>query len=292
MSLQSRYIELLKSSLLNLPYLENEVRLLYLAATLATGGVPDAAVVREIRARLPALVRQVEQAREEGRPWWVLSMDAGNGVQRQYDFRDWCQFSHTMIGRQRMDNIVRCLDAIRTQSVPGDLIEAGAWRGGATILMRGYLAAWEIHDRTVWVADSFAGLPKPTLTQDAGHDFSAEIEPILAVSLDEVQDNFRRYGLLDGQVRFLKGWFAQTLPAAPIERLALLRLDGDLYESTMDALDALYAKVVPGGFVIVDDYGDFEPCRRAVDDFRARHGVGETLFRIDWSGVFWRRESS
>jgi len=86
--------------------------------------------------------------------------------------------------------------------------------------------------------------------------------PVLAVPLEEVQALFRRYDLLDAQVRFLKGWFKDTLAGAPIERLALLRLDGDLYESTMDALVPLYDKVSPGGFVIVDDYYSCAPCGR------------------------------
>jgi macrocin-O-methyltransferase TylF-like protien len=101
--------------------------------------------------------------------------------------------------------------------------------------------------------------------------------------------NFRRYGLLDEQVRFLKGWFRDTLPSAPIKTLALLRLDGDLYESTMDALSALYRKVVPGGFVIIDDYGDFEPCRRAIHEFRDKSGIDDPIERIDDSGVYWRK---
>ena len=80
--------------------------------------------------------------------------------------------------------------------------------------------------------------------------------PQLAVPLKRMQDNFRRYGLLDDHVRFLKGWFRDTLPNSPIERLAILRLDGDLYESTIQALDGLYHKLSVGGFVIVDDYGN------------------------------------
>ena len=95
---------------------------------------------------------------------------------------------------------------------------------------------------------------------DAGHDMSGV--STLMVGADQVRANFDRYGLLDDQVRFLEGWFADTLPMAPIEQLAILRLDGDLYESTMDALVPLYEKVSPGGFVIVDDYGAWEPCRR------------------------------
>ena len=74
----------------------------------------------------------------------------------------------------------------------------------------------------------------------------------------------------------------------PIEQLAILRLDGDLYESTMDALVPLYEKVSPGGFVIVDDYGAWEPCRKAVDDFRAQHGITDEIVEVDWTGVYWR----
>ena len=196
-----------------------------------------------------------------------------------------------MVGRKRLDNITNCLDIVRTENVPGDLIETGAWRGGATILMRGYLSAWEMNDRTVWVADSFEGLPVPSLPQDKGYDFSATKIPILSISLEEVQENFRRYNLLDDQVRFLKGWFCDTLPKAPIGQLAVLRLDGDLYESTMDGLNALYSKVSPGGFVIVDDYGDFAPCRNAVNEFRQLHGINEPIEKIDWTGVFWRKLS-
>ncbi|HEX7403049.1 MAG TPA: TylF/MycF/NovP-related O-methyltransferase, partial [Usitatibacter sp.] len=68
-----------------------------------------------------------------------------------------------------------------------------------------------------------------------------------------------------------------------------LRLDGDLYESTWDALTALYDRVVPGGFVLIDDYGDFPPCRQAVDEFRQQRGIGEPLQKIDWTGVYWRK---
>ena len=142
----------------------------------------------------------------------------------------------------------------------------------------------------MWAADSFAGLPPPNAGQyplDEGinlHRF-----PQLAVPLERMQDNFRRYGLLDGQVRFLKGWFRDTLPAAPIERLAVLRLDGDLYESTIQALESLYDKLSPGGFVIVDDFGNIEACRQAVHDFRAARGITDAIHPIDWGGVYWRR---
>jgi O-methyltransferase len=286
--IQDRYLNLLMDCLLNEIYLENEVRLLYVFSMLTTGKPVSTDVVRQISVQLPQLVESVRIARQDGRNWWCLDVDDG-GVTRQIDLRNVCQFSHTMVGRKRLQNIVDCLDTIRRDGLAGDVAETGAWRGGACILMRGYLAAWDIEDKAVWVADSFEGLPKPSLLQDVGYDASAERMPILAISLEEVQENFRRYGLLDGRVHFLKGWFRDTLPAAPIEKLALLRLDGDLYESTIDALNALYHKVVRGGFVIIDDYGDLEPCRRAVDEFRKEHAIDDPIETIDWTGSYWRK---
>ncbi|MBI3503938.1 MAG: class I SAM-dependent methyltransferase [Proteobacteria bacterium] len=287
--LETRYLQLLKSALLNDLYIENEVRFLYLFSTFAGGGGFDDNVFRNIAALKPDWVAAVREARKEGRIWWRVNIADAQGKTNVMDFRNVCEFSHTMIGRRRVDNIEACLDVIRADAIPGDLAETGVWRGGAAIFMKGYLDAYRLAGRNVWVADSFEGLPVPTLSQDANHDFSAAKFPILAIGLEEVTENFRRYGLLDDSVKFLKGWFKDTLHVAPIRQLALLRLDGDLYESTMDALNALYAKVVPGGFVIVDDYGDFEPCRRAIDEFRATHAITDPIVPVDWTGVFWRK---
>jgi hypothetical protein len=90
-------------------------------------------------------------------------------------------------------------------------------------------------------------------------------------------------------VRFLPGWFSDSLPHAPVGQLAILRLDADLYASTMDALVPLYDKVAPGGFVVVDDYWAFTPCRMAITEFRESHGITEPIRRIDWSAVYWRK---
>ena len=116
------------------------------------------------------------------------------------------------------------------------------------------------------------------------------LENDLAVSLDQVQENFARYDLLDEQVRFLKGWFRDTLSTAPIESLAVMRLDGDLYESTMDGF-VLWPKLAPGGFVIVDDYHSMACCGQAVDDFRRSHGIVEPMETIPGGGVYWRKSS-
>lgn len=203
------------------------------------------------------------------------------------------QIAHTMIGIKRLENIRFCMQEVLKNNVPGDCVETGVWRGGATILMRAILKVYGDHSRKVWVADSFAGLPPPNPNKypwDQGsilHTWG-----YLAVPLQDVQGNFEKYGLLDNQVVFLKGLFSETLPTAPIKKIAVLRLDGDLYESTMDALVNLYPRLSVGGYVIIDDYGAIESCRKAVHDYREMHQIQERIIPVegDGTGVFWKKE--
>jgi hypothetical protein len=206
----------------------------------------------------------------------------------------------SMITLARFDNIKNSIESILRNGVAGDLIETGVWRGGATIFMRGALKAYGATDRTVWAADSFEGLPMPD--PDA-FPLEAKVQsgPVMqklyrnfAASLDEVKRNFAAYGLLDDQVRFLKGWFKDTLPAAPIERLSLMRLDGDFYESTRDALVFLYDRLSVGGYVIIDDYGQdsWTYCRKAVDEFRSERHIKEPLMQVDSTCYYWQRAST
>jgi O-methyltransferase len=205
---------------------------------------------------------------------------------------DWPADAETMIGMQRLTSLQRCVETVLDENIPGDLIECGVWRGGACILMRAVLAAYGDETRCVWLADSFAGLPRPdTARYKADNGILMRFDlmaPMLAVSESEVRANFQRYGLLDDQVRFLPGWFKDTLHDAPIERICVLRIDGDLYESTIQALDALYPRLSPGGFCIIDDY-ILKPCRQAVTDYRAKHGISAGIVDIDGTGVLWRK---
>jgi O-methyltransferase len=234
------------------------------------------------------------------RPVAALASAAGLRLAYQAPFdpalreqgRDWPADAETMVGLRRLDNLeATIVDAVR-RSVPGDLVETGVWRGGAAIFMRGVLRALGDDARRVWACDSFAGLPPPDAVRypkDAGdphHKFSR-----LVVPLEQVRANFARYGLLDDEVRFLPGWFRDTLPTAPIERIAVLRLDGDMYESTMVAFESLYPRLSPGGYVIVDDYGAVAGCREAVEDYRRDHLIDEPIHAIDWTGVYWRRRT-
>ncbi len=205
----------------------------------------------------------------------------------------WPTKAHSMIGVHRMNNLRKCVESVIQEKIPGDLLEAGVWRGGASIFMRAILKAYGITDRVVWLADSFKGLPAPDVKKYPADKTSRLHEfPQLAVSLEEVQRNFQKYDLLDSQVRFLRGFFSETLPNAPIEQLAVLRLDGDMYESTMDTLVNLYPKVSDGGYVIVDDYWLIPACQQAVNDFRVSNGISDEVITIDASGVYWRRFKS
>ena len=199
----------------------------------------------------------------------------------------WPYYADTMMGLTRLDHLQHCVETVLREGIPGDLIETGVWRGGGCILMRGVLAAYDVADRKVFVADSFCGFPAIEAAQDAG-DEPERFGSYIAVSESAVRDNFRRYGLLDDQVVFLSGWFKDTLTSAPIEKLALLRLDADMYGSTMDALTALYPKLAPGGFCILDDYGAIEACKQAATDYRTAHGITADIHRIDWTGAYWR----
>ena len=203
----------------------------------------------------------------------------------------------SMLPLARMANLQDCVVDVLRRQIPGDLIETGVWRGGATILMRAILKVYEVTDRTVWVADSFEGLPEPD-PQKFPVESKFHRDPLMkefyktfAATLEDVKRNFAAYGLLDNQVKFLQGWFKDTLPRAPIEQLAVMRLDGDYYESTTDALTNLYDKLSIGGYVIIDDYGQdaWTNCRQAVDEFRSRHRITDENVRVESSCYFWQR---
>ena len=205
--------------------------------------------------------------------------------------RDWPAQAETMVGLRRLDNLQAASTDVLRRGVPGrphrDRRLAGRRdhlhaRGAGGLRRRrppgvgGRLLRGPAQARR-----RRATPPTPATSTGPGTE--------LAVSLEEVQANFARYGLLDDRVRFLTGWFKDTLPTAPIERLAVLRLDGDMYESTMDALEALYPKLSPGGFVIVDDYGASPHAGRPSTTSARAHGITDPIETIDWTGVYWQR---
>lgn len=205
--------------------------------------------------------------------------------------QDWPARAESMIGLARMDNIQYCVETALAEGVPGDLIETGVWRGGACIFMRAILKAHGDTTRKVWLADSFEGLPKPNAAAfpaDEGDRLFTQTG--LAVGVEQVRHNFERYELLDDQVEFLVGWFKDTLPTAPLGELAVIRLDGDMYESTIQAIEVLYPKLSSGGFCIIDDFGSHvSQAQQAVHDYRKQHGITDEIVRIDEFGAYWRK---
>lgn len=219
----------------------------------------------------------------------ILAGSNGRFVETLRDVgRDIPRTAESMIGRRRMRHLRCAVEEVLRSDIPGHLLEAGVWRGGACILMRGVLAVYGEPSRCVYVADSFEGLPAPSVPQDNRTGFNFHMRPELAVSRADVAAAFARYDLLDERVVFVEGLFKDTLPDLPVAPIAVLRIDGDWYSSTMDVLTALYDRVSPGGFVICDDYGAVIDSRRAVLEFRRARGVQAPMMAIDGDGVFWR----
>jgi O-methyltransferase len=210
----------------------------------------------------------------------------GDGRKLRSAGMDWPLHGLTMVGLRRLDDLQTCVESVVADDVEGDLIEAGAWRGGASILMRATLDT--LGDaRTVWVADSFEGFAGEESDPDAAVLSAFDF---LAAPVDDVRESFERFGCAGG-VELVPGYFDDTLPALTGRRWATVRLDADTYEATRQALACLYPGLARGGYLIVDDYASFEGCRRAVDEFRAEHGIEEPLEEVDFTCARWRRTS-
>ena len=274
-ALRARYLELLRRALVNLIYPEHELRIELLEA----GRAPNAARERD------RLLRDIRY-RDGGEDFTGLVAAKQNGS--VWRGRPW-RFSHTMVGMRRLEHLQWCAERVFEDGVAGDFLEAGVCQGGASILLRALQVAYGHGDRRTLLADSFEGLPVPSHEADVNYDFSESKQPWLACSRSAVEDNFRTYDLLSEKVVFVPGWFRDTLAAAPVSQLAILRVDADLYDSTREVLTALYDRVSPGGFVIIDDYDAFAPCRLAVQEFRAERGITAPVRHIDRMAVYWRK---
>jgi O-methyltransferase len=190
---------------------------------------------------------------------------------------DWPLHGITMVGLARLDDLQACVESVVDDGVAGNLIEAGAWRGGASILMRATLDSLG-DQRQLFVADSFQGFP----AVEAQHrsDDELDVFDFLAVALENVREHFARFGYEEG-VRFVPGFFEDTMAGLADERWSLVRLDGDSYEATWVTLHSLYPRLSVGGYLIVDDYGALDECAQAVDEFRERNGIAEPSEQVD-----------
>jgi O-methyltransferase len=191
----------------------------------------------------------------------------------------WGGKSLTMLPWSVLNHLEFCIRDTVSRGVEGDFIETGVWRGGGCILAKSVYN--EISpDTKVYVADSFEGLPKPDGTYPEDNDDVHYKDEYLSVSLEEVKSNFEKFKLLDNNVVFVKGWFKDTMPKLKIDKISILRLDGDMYESTIQVLDSMYDKLSVGGYCIIDDYCH-TACREAVKDFRFKRGIENMIHRVD-----------
>ena len=166
----------------------------------------------------------------------------------------------TMIGFDRLNNLQDCVTDIIKNNILGDFVEAGVWRGGACIFMKALLNVYKDDQRIIWLADSFQGLPKPNPEKYPDDANDTLWSHSLDVSLEEVKSNFAKYDLFDeNRLRFLVGFFSETMPIAPIEKISLLRLDGDMYESTIEVLDNLIIKFQQADILLLTIMVVFQP---------------------------------
>mmetsp|Transcript_8541 Transcript_8541/g.16335 ORF Transcript_8541/g.16335 Transcript_8541/m.16335 type:complete len:391 (-) Transcript_8541:30-1202(-) len=207
---------------------------------------------------------------------------------------DWTYLGDTMTGWKRIDNVHALLKDVIQRNIPGDYIETGVWRGGSSMFARAVILAYSqqqqsLSPRKSFVCDSFRGLPPAARAlhkDDEGYDNT----PYLEVHEDIVVDGFDKYSLLDEDVIFVKGFFNDTMPQLrpQVDRLAVMRLDGDMYESTVDALYHLYDKLSVGGYVIMDDWFGF-PSKIACEDFFKVHNIQPTIVPIDNLAAYWQK---
>jgi O-methyltransferase len=220
------------------------------------------------------------------RNWTFAELVSPPDLESRRFGRDWPLTAESMIGLLRMNQLHESLDVIRNENIPGDIVETGIWRGGTVIFAASYLSVYDMEDRKVFGCDSFEGLPEPDPKFPIdSNDIHSTID-FLRVSLPEVEHNLRKYLVDSGRVKLVKGWFEQTLPTLPVNKISILRLDGDMYSSTIDALNALYAKVSVGGIVIIDDYC-LEGAKMAVHDFF--NTKLPEIYDIDGTGAYFRK---
>lgn len=188
----------------------------------------------------------------------------------------------TMCSNARLRGLHRAVKHVVSAQVHGDIVECGTARGGSAALMGLTLKQLGVSDRTLWVFDTFEGLPVPT-ADDPDFEYASLFAGSCVGSLEDVSASFQRLGILD-QARFVKGLFQETLPTAAVDQIAVLHIDGDWYDSVKTCLEHLYDRVADGGVIQIDDYGAWKGARRAVDEFFDRRSVPLRLRRLDYTG--------
>jgi len=187
----------------------------------------------------------------------------------------------TMVTNKNLMTLYNLVRQVNRLELPGDIVECGVWNGGSAAVM-GLANIEEVHssiDRMIWLFDSFQGLP-PASDKDGEAERKNYFEGWNKGDVNKVHKVFRKLRVPLTRVNIIPGWFETTLMRAEIDRIAILHIDADWYKSVKLVLDVFYNKVVPGGFVILNDYGAWPGCNRAVDDFLVEHGMTDIELTI------------
>ncbi|MBS1735998.1 MAG: class I SAM-dependent methyltransferase [Bacteroidetes bacterium] len=203
---------------------------------------------------------------------------------------------YTMTSDERLVALSRAIEYIIKNNLEGDIVECGVWRGGSMMLAAKRLIALKNISKKIFLFDTFDGMPPPeahdtsainniaasTLLENSDKDEGNNVWCYSA--LDEVKKNISTTGYPGEQVFYFKGKVEDTLPEKSINKISLLRLDTDWYESTKHELEHLFDRVAEGGIIIIDDYGHWTGAKKAVDEFIEKRKLKIFLNRIDYTG--------
>jgi hypothetical protein len=202
---------------------------------------------------------------------------------------------YTMTSPERLFSLIEAVRYLSRARIPGSVVECGVWRGGS--MMAAALTLLEHSDtrRELYLFDTFEGMSSPTAADVSidGQSASALLQsprstapdsPWCYATLPDVQAALARTGYPAERLHFVPGKVEETLPARAPQSIALLRLDTDWYESTRHELEHLYPRLVAGGVLIIDDYGHWAGCRKAVDEYFAARNIRLLLNRVDYTG--------
>lgn len=201
----------------------------------------------------------------------------------------------TMTSPERLYALMNAVRYVVTHNIPGQIVECGVWRGGSMMAVARTLLGLGCADRDLYLFDTYEGMTKPVRDDkdfagnDAGAEFSAtqtgpDSSDYCYAGLEDVRKNLSRTGYPTERLHFIKGKVENTIPEGSPEHIALLRLDTDWYESTKHELVHLFPRLAVGGVLIIDDYGHWQGCKKAVDEYFADANIPILLNRIDYTG--------
>ena len=193
---------------------------------------------------------------------------------------------HTLVGPERIHNLYVLSKLIERERVPGDVIECGVCNGGTGALLAAEATRSSL-GRTVWLLDSFQGMPKTT--REDGEQAKAHVGKEVG-DIGRVKQLLVELGVDMSRVRIVPGWFQDTFPSVTAAQIALLNIDADWYASVKLCLETFYDRVADGGFVSFDDYGHWPGCRQAVDEFFAARKLPYKLQQVDYTAHWFRKQ--